>query len=347
MLQVGHMKAQTSKKDEQIEVQERQIKIHQQQNESLQEQKTDVSKVTEGWQTKICKSVVIGTAPWCSTSKADCTSDTYGVPEEVKAVGSGCAVGWKQNCTYCQPAGIIWKNINGAPLPNMPMPARDSWDCNLQCYANSQCLGWTFSLSQYIHKDPRGYPHSRACWLRSSWGGVAEGCDTCVSGSPCGLYAGNNFGAVLAAVASTDACNCQSLCAKRFPACRAWTFSAKDFVSGNINCWLRKEYGFRIDNCETCTSGKVCGSAGNNMGAALPDMPVATTYSCECEAACNAHPGCKAWTYSSNDFVVPLDNYRLSGTSYRRPKGSRNCWLRSSDGGRVDNCPSCISGVKR
>merc|ERR1712048_1049386 len=308
----------------------------------------------------VCKSVVVGTKPFCQTSGYwNCPSETYGALSTFdfeRCWGSGFQI----TCTYCQLQGVIWKNNAGAVLPNMPIPAQNSEDCQLQCFANSQCLAWTFSLSQFTAKtvfpkavpypNSNGYPYTSNCWLRSSWGALVDNCESCVSGSPCGIYGGNNDGPLLLAVASTSPCDCQRQCASHAPGCKAWTYSAKDFVSGNINCWLRSAIGYVEHNCEGCTTGFVCGAAGNNRGAALPGMPIETLYSCECEEKCAENPKCKAWTYSWNHYVAPWQaDLHINGidTGLKTAVASKNCWLRSSDGGAVHNCPSCVSGVKR
>jgi len=128
-------------------------------------------------------------------------------------------------------------------------------------------------------------------------------------------------------------CDCSEACAKQV-GCKAWTFSSLTFVTDDgRNCWLRSQDGGTVENCQgSCRSGHgdLCGTDGNNGGAELENMPIKVSAPCDCSEACAKQVGCKAWTFSSLTFVTD---------------DGRNCWLRSQDGGTVENCEgSCRSG---
>lgn len=90
---------------------------------------------------------------WASCSDIDIISDV--TPKPVNECG-----------------GVFGNNEGGRDPP--PVAAGSACKCSALCQANSSCAGWTYSKSEFKKGD-------RDCYLRDSWGAMANNCNDCYS----------------------------------------------------------------------------------------------------------------------------------------------------------------------
>lgn len=73
----------------------------------------------------------------------------------------------------------------------------------------------------------------------------------------CGMVA-NNAGQQMYKnpVATNSSCDCAHLC-DTTDGCEGWTYASGEYANGDLNCFLRSEFGAPVYNCDgTCLSGK-------------------------------------------------------------------------------------------
>jgi hypothetical protein len=139
---------------------------------------------------------------------------------------------------------------------------------------------------------------------------------------------------------SADPATCAARC-ERDARCRAWGFSYPATESANAVCWLKSKVPARLPAL-CCASGVrgtgvieprtgVVEFGFDRYGGDLRHFDIAADASGRpCQAACEAEPTCRAWTYVRAGYVGP----------------SAVCYLKSRITRPVRK-PCCISGVMR
>jgi PAN domain len=143
-----------------------------------------------------------------------------------------------------------------------------------------------------------------------------------------------------APVANGDPAVCAARC-ERDARCRAWSFSYPEAASGAAICWLKHEVVPRVE-ASCCVSGvRGAGVTEPRLGKLeysidraggdyrFFDMPP-DPRGAACEAACQAEPHCRAWTYRRPGYGIAAARCYLKDAI--KPPRHRPC---------------CISGVVR
>jgi hypothetical protein len=139
---------------------------------------------------------------------------------------------------------------------------------------------------------------------------------------------------------TADPAACAARC-ERDPRCRAWGFSYPVTESSNAICWLKSRVPPRV--AASCCASGVRGTGVieprtgemefgfDRLGGDLRHFDIgADANGRACQAACEAEPACRAWTYVRPGYVGP----------------SAVCYLKSRITRPVRK-PCCISGVVR
>ncbi|HEY7664175.1 MAG TPA: PAN domain-containing protein [Xanthobacteraceae bacterium] len=139
---------------------------------------------------------------------------------------------------------------------------------------------------------------------------------------------------------SGDPAQCAVRC-ERDSRCRAWAFSYPVTESANAVCWLKSKVTPRVPS--SCCASGVRGTGVIEPRSAATEFGVdrsggdyrhfelgADPSGKACGAACEADPGCRAWTYVRQGYVGP----------------AAVCYLKNRIT-RPSPQPCCISGVVR